>query len=209
MENLPEGQETPRRQEKVKKAWKDIRESVIYFRGAGTSWKELGNKDKKKFEKDGKNLRKDLITMKKKKYGKAANTKISNLEEAVIASQTRKKIELEEIRLNVEKMSKSRKGWKDIPEGWKLPEGRKEDRKSMSVTIVHKEKQDDEEYWKRMLNGLSEIDGYECWMTAKRLETTSLDDQRSMVVRHEVETKTEGMHKDKEWLELENARTGY
>ena len=42
--------------------------------------------------------------MKRVKFGKAGNNKISNIEEAILASQTRKKIELEEMKLNVKSM---------------------------------------------------------------------------------------------------------
>ena len=152
LENLPGRQENPRRQEMVKKAWKRLRETKFLLEGKGWKWKELNKSDKKDIEKDGKKQRKDLVDMKRVKFGKAGNNKISNIEEAILASQTRKKIELEEMKLNVKSMMSNRSDVKDLPEGWKI-----------------------------LRDGIAEVDEFECWISANRLKGTSIDDQRSLI----------------------------
>ena len=68
-----------------------------------------------------------MIDRKRKKFGRAGKTTITELEEAIISSNGRKKQEIEEIRMNLAKETIRKEGWKagKLSAKKKIPAGRK------------------------------------------------------------------------------------
>ena len=75
-------------------------------------------------EKEEKKLKSDLMKMKSQRFGKAGNKKITKLEELLITINSRKLLEVEEIRLNLE--NKKNEKETAVPEGWKRINNKKE-----------------------------------------------------------------------------------
>ena len=95
--------------------------------GSLDKWKKLDSKERRKIETEEKDMRKEILSKKNMKFGKAGGArKLSWLEETLLTNQTRKKIELQEALKNRKEMN-----IENVPEGWKEdgskpnPEGRK------------------------------------------------------------------------------------
>ena len=93
-------------------SWSQMRKSRQYLLGQAGEWQDLTTAEARKLERDEKKLKSEIVKRKKSKYGKAGNSKLSPLEEAIISSQTRKMSELAEVKQNLSRKEAGKKGWK-------------------------------------------------------------------------------------------------
>ena len=89
-----------------------MRKSRQYLLGQAGEWQDLTTAEARRLERDEKKLKSEIVKRKKSKYGKAGNSKLSPLEEAIISSQTRKMSELAEVKQNLSRKEAGKKGWK-------------------------------------------------------------------------------------------------
>ena len=146
--------EEKERKESLKFSCTELRRTKIHMNEKNRGWKELDGKILRRLEKDEKKLKSDLMKMKSQKFGKAGNKKLTNLEELLITMNTRKLLEVEEIKLNLE--NKKTKKEIAVPEGWK-----NNSKKDLEMRLKHKEEQD---HWKSLAKHLSIIEKLEQWL---------------------------------------------
>ena len=182
-------------------SWSQMRASRNFLLEKDEEWQELTSMETRKLERDVKKLKSEIMKRKKSKYGRAGNSKLSLLEEAVIISQTRRKSELAEVRKNLGRKEAGRKGWKmeNIPNG-NIPEGRKEI----------------EEQWTKLASNMRKIETLERWVDAQWMGQSSLEQQRGMAKRVELDgrdeveySKSEGMLREKEGKTEEMQKTAW
>ena len=94
-------------------------------------WKELATTEQRKLEKDGKTRRVEIEKIKRRKYGKAGKSKLTALEEVIMAGLARRMKEIAEIEKNMHLQKTRPKGWKvdheeqgTMPTSDIVPEGR-------------------------------------------------------------------------------------
>ena len=149
--------------------------------GQAEEWQDLTNAEIRKLDKDEKTLRTEIVKRRKIKYGKAGNSKLTAMEDAILSSQARKMSELYEGTKNLSWYEKRRKGWKldDRPPPH-IPEGRKKDyhdqardkNKARSIEI--------EEHWQRLQSSKNRIEDGERWVNAIGMVNSSLEDLRGL-----------------------------
>ena len=100
---------------------------------------DLPAKDNRKIQKDGKQKKLEIKSMKRKRFGKAGKCQLTEIEEAILQIQTRRKEELAEMEMNLGmKKMRSEKHGRVAGKPWvkkagkgtestskKIPEGRK------------------------------------------------------------------------------------
>ena len=113
--------------------------------------------EKKRIERSGRALRTEIEDRKRAKFGKAVRRKLSELEISILTNQIKKKIEIEEVRRNLEKRQKTR-----------------------SKLSLEEEKILEEE-WRKIEESLSSIISLERWVTARMLEESTLEEKRCII----------------------------
>ena len=151
---------------RLRKCWKDLRESKMIVKSVEDNWKDLESMEKKKIERSGKELRAEIEERRRAKFGKAGRRKLTSLEETILANQTKKKIELEEIGRNFERRQKKR------------------------TKLSLKDEMMLEAEWTNLNENLNTIICLERWVTAKVMEESSLEEKRCMIFGSEAENKT-------------------
>ena len=128
-----------------RKGWKDLRETRLSTLGNLVNWKNLEQREKKKIEAEEKELRKEVIRRKKMKFGKAGKWKLSWLKETLLTNQTRKRMELQEAKKNIQENFKNnipegrkepRAASKNLPEGWKAKEVNNEGKDTRKDSVL-------------------------------------------------------------------------
>ena len=191
-ESIKEGSQNP--EKSLKTCWKEIRMSRRYLLANFNGWKELDGKDTRRLERMEKKFKSDLIQRKKKKFGKAGNLKITRMEEVLISSNTRKLIELEEIKLNLQQKPALQDGRKMENERQELT-GRKFDKKKIDIEAA--------EHWHILATRLKIIDKNEHWLNAGWLENSSLEEQRCILYASG-EKESDKASGDRESLDMES-----
>ena len=171
MENYQkEGSQNP--EKSLKTCWKEIRMSRMYLIANCSGWKELDGKHTRRLEREENKTKSELIQIKRKKFGKAGNKKITSMEEAIISSNTRKLMELEEIKINLLQKPAMPEGWKIENDGKELF-GRKVERKIVEIGAA--------EHWQILATRWEYLDKNEHWLSASWLENSSLEEKRCIL----------------------------
>jgi hypothetical protein len=166
----------------LKQSWKEIRESTMQLKTMVKKWEELEPRDTRRLEKEDKKLRQDLIDRKKKKFGRAGKAKLTELEEALISSHGRKRMELEEIKLNLAKEIARREGWKTRKMSEKKEKKKNEGKKMKGLTSSGTTEESElARRWQFVSERLDQIEKEEVWIDANRLERSSQEEQRSIL----------------------------
>ena len=195
-------QENTRRLDMERKvSWSQMRKSRQYLLGQAGEWQDLTSTEARRLERDEKSLKSEIIKRKKSKYGKAGNSKLSPLEEAILSSQTRKKSELAEVKQNLGRKEAGKKGWKkETNPNRNIPEGRKKI----------------EEHWLKLASSLRSIETLEKWVNAQWMENSSLEQQRGMAKGMEIDrgsqeeySKRDGMFSEMEGNKEEMSRLAW
>ena len=153
----------------LKLNWQELRRSKLYLSELHEGWKDLDGKTTRKIEREGKKMRTDLMKSKNSRFGKAGNSKLTKLEEMIVSSNTRRLLEIEETRLNVEGYFEVQKGWKS-GNGWKMNDKKKT-----------KAQEEESEHWKSLARNIRLIDKKEQWLEHGWLEISSLEEQRTFL----------------------------
>ena len=148
-------------------------------------WKELATTEQRKLEKDGKTRRVEIEKIKRRKYGKAGKSKLTALEEAIMAGLARRMKEIAEIEKNMHLQKTRPKGWKvdheeqgTMPTSDIVPEGR--------MVKKHDESEVDgkeslEIIWKRLEKNLEILKREEELKTTRGTENMSQDGQKELL----------------------------
>ena len=139
----------------------------MYLSEIHEGWKDLDGKTARKIEREEKKMKTDLMKIKSLRFGKAGNSKLTRLEEMIVSGNTRKLLEMEEIRLNLEKYS-------EIPKGWKKGNGWK-------ISGKNTPEQEESDHWKSLARNMRIIDKQEKWLEPGWLEASSLEEQRTFL----------------------------
>ena len=62
----------------------------MHLLGQAEEWQDLTNAEQRKLDKDEKAVRAEIIQRRKIKYGKAGNSKLTAMEDAILSSQEEK-----------------------------------------------------------------------------------------------------------------------
>ena len=100
----------------LEESWSEIR-TIRTFLKRTSDWKEVDGKTSRRMERENKKMKSELIEMKKRAFGKAGKSTITSLEEALFSVNMKKKMELEELKQNLDKFE-IHKGRK-VPKRWK------------------------------------------------------------------------------------------
>ena len=171
----------------LRQCWKVLRESIMQLKGISNNWEELELKHTRRLEREEKKIRQELIDRKRKKFGRAGKTTITELEEAIISSNGRKKQEIEEIRMNLAKETIRKEGWKagklsgKLSAKKKIPEGRKLQPKCLQIK-ESKEEIELARLWQIVSHCIEQIEMEEQWIDSNRLERSSQEEQKSLLV---------------------------
>ena len=155
--------------------------------GQAEEWQDLTSAETRRLEREEKNLKFEIVRKKKSKYGKAGNSKLTALEEAIISSQTRKLSELAEVKQNLSRKEAKRKGWKvENRPSRNIPESRKENQLKTGQDRDKNTSCEVEEHWLKLISSKKFIETNERWVTATWLENSSLEEQRGMAYEKDV-----------------------
>ena len=159
---------------KLRRLWKELRRSKMYLAENCVGWKELDGKSTRRLEKEEKKIKSELTRKKNLKFGKAGNRKLTRMEEMLLTNNTKKLMEIEEVKKNMLLDPRIPTGRKN-EDGWK-------GRKDVKMKIQFK-KIDTEEgkHWDNLATTLGMIEESETWLDAGWLETSSLEEQRCIL----------------------------
>lgn len=157
----------------LRTSWQELRRSRMYLSENTDGWKELDGKSTRRLEKEEKKMKSELVRRKTLKFGKAGNSKLTRIEEMLITRNTRKLMEVEEVKLNLSlnQVTQIPNGRK-IEYGWKIQEGGKTMKKFDSEEAGH---------WEAMAMNMRIIEENEKWLEAGWLEISSLEEKRSLL----------------------------
>ena len=170
--------------------WKNVRRDKILLMRA-CNWYELTPSKISKVDKEGKEMRTEIVRNKKKKYGKAGNSMLTTLEDASVTGQTGKWRELAEIEKNLTLHKQVPKGWTFSKEtSDNVPEGRKSETGRMKMMKDEWSQKEIENLWDRMKREVMILKKGEQWLNATRMDNTSLEEQRDILDSVQVETRS-------------------
>ena len=156
--------------------------------GQAEEWQDLTNAEQRKLDKDEKAVRAEIIQRRKIKYGKAGNSKLTAMEDAILSSQSRKLSELFEVKKNLRFYERKLEGRKmENRPSKNNPEGKKKDHQSQARNICKAGSMEIEENWKRLLVSKKEFEDGERWVNATGLENSSLEDLRGLARETELD----------------------
>ena len=119
--------------------------------GQAEQWQDLTNAEQRKLDKYKKAVRAEIVKRRKLKYGKAGNSKLTAMEDAILSSQARKVSELFELTKNLICYERRRKGRKlDNRPSPNNPEGRKKDHQGQARDKYKARSMEIEENWQRL-----------------------------------------------------------
>ena len=133
----------------------------------------MDGKSTRRLEKEEKKLKSELVRRKTLKFGKAGNSKLTRIEEMLITRNTRKLMEVEEVKLNLSlnQVTQIPNGMK-IEYGWKIQEGGKTMKKFDSEEAGH---------WEAMAMNMRIIEENQKWLEAEWLEISGLEEKGSLL----------------------------
>jgi hypothetical protein len=159
------------------KSWEQLRNSMKFIKETTEKWQDLADAEERRLEREGRKMGQEILKKRKEKFGKVGGRKLTVLEEVILRNQTRKKSELAEVEQNIKREQNRRKGKRmERLEPEEIPEGRKrqeEDEIEERVTEL-----DEEGHWKNLMAHRDLLLGNQKWMSAGRMEASSLEEQR-------------------------------
>ena len=168
----------------LEQSWEQIRVTRMFIKENTEKWQELASAETRRLEREEKKLRMEMIKRRKEKFGKIGGKKLTVIEEAIIRNQTKKLSEMIEIEQNVGREQSRRQGKKlqrleqeTIPEGRTRSELDKKTTEKAEDTTADMQKRE-ENHWRRLLTHKIKTD--EVWMTASRMENSSLEEKRML-----------------------------
>ena len=165
--------------------WAEVRraKSVLVRDG---KWREMSQAEERIFQKDGKYLREEIRSGKKKKFGKAGNMKLTELEETILKRQMMRKREIQEIEKNLKIHRNKQEGRKlqedgnmkdsptpeNGPKGWKVE----------TQELRRKRCKDDNIWaWSILEESIETLRMEEDTLSSNRMENLSQADQRKIL----------------------------
>ena len=161
------------------KSWEQLRNSRRFIKETTEKWQDLAETEERRLEREGRKMGQEILKKRKEKFGKVGGKKLTVLEEVILRNQTRKKTELAEVEQNVKREQNRRQGKRmeklepeDTPEGRKRQEVDEHDDRATEL--------DEEGHWRNMITHRVLILENQEWMSARRLEASSLEEQRML-----------------------------
>ena len=85
----------------LEKNWGRLKESRLFLIQHTGGWQVLTSGESRRLERQEKRMRSEILQRKKKKYGKAGSKKLTFMEEVIVKNQTKRLLELAEVKQNI------------------------------------------------------------------------------------------------------------
>ena len=91
--NTPEGRNAPEQEKEneLEEKWKLMRECKMFMEENSETWQRKTEEERVRIEREEKQTRLEMMEKKRKKYGKAGNRKLTDLEDDKIKMETKSK----------------------------------------------------------------------------------------------------------------------